>query len=94
VTRDGHLVYTDDNKTVNVVKNKETQTLIRLQGWTLLNISSTSSGDLLIIMINDDAKQSKVVRYSGSTETQTIQFDDEGRPLYASGARFTKQSYD
>ncbi|XP_055999423.1 uncharacterized protein LOC130047839 [Ostrea edulis] len=84
VTSDGDLVYSDwKTKTVNQVKSGQTEEVIRLQGWIPSNLCVTSSGDLLVTMYSVDKTQSKVVRYSGSTGKQTIQYDDEGKPLYS-----------
>ncbi|XP_048736046.2 uncharacterized protein LOC125651467 [Ostrea edulis] len=84
VTSDGDLVYSDGRTmTVNKVKSGQTEEMIRLQDWRPSEICVTSSGDLLVTMYSDDEMQSKVVRYSGSTEKQTIQYDDEGKPLYS-----------
>lgn len=86
VTLDGSLVYTDVVEgSVNVMKTGETPEVIRLRGWVIFNIASTYSGDLLVTMDSEDNKQSKVVRFSGTIEKQSIQFDDFGRPLYSTG---------
>ncbi|XP_078330993.1 uncharacterized protein LOC111112792 [Crassostrea virginica] len=85
VTQSGDLVYADyRNRSINLVRGTQIQTLITLRGWKTLYLCSTSSRDLLVCMRSND-EQTKVVRYSGSTEKQSIQWDDQGNPLYSSG---------
>ncbi|XP_078341332.1 uncharacterized protein LOC111109963 [Crassostrea virginica] len=85
VTQCGDLVYTIPVcRSIKIVKNTQTSTLVRLRAWTPLYLCSSSTGDILVTMINDIG-EAKVVRYSGSTEKQNIQWDDQGQPLYSSG---------
>ncbi|XP_078309354.1 uncharacterized protein LOC144617820 [Crassostrea virginica] len=80
----GALLYCDmKTRTVYKVKNDQTEEIIVLQRWRPSQLCVTSSGDLLVTMFSDGETQSKVIRYSGSTVKQTIQFDDEGQPLYS-----------
>nr|XP_022303268.1 E3 ubiquitin-protein ligase TRIM71-like [Crassostrea virginica]XP_022303269.1 E3 ubiquitin-protein ligase TRIM71-like [Crassostrea virginica] len=86
VTRSGGLVYIDsDDSSINLVSGTQIQTLITLWGWRPRGLCSTSTGDLLVIMESNDCKQTKVVHYSGSTEKQSIQLVDQGKPLHISG---------
>ncbi|XP_062609569.1 uncharacterized protein LOC134271368 [Saccostrea cucullata] len=86
VTKNGDLVYTDHmDKTVIIVKNEGIEEIIKTQKWGPYSVCITISFDLLVIMYNVREKQSKVVRYCGSTKKQTIQFDDQGKPLYSMG---------
>lgn len=85
VTKSGYLFYTDDvNRTVNVFTYKQMVEVIRLVGWTPRNVCVSSSDSLLVIMNSDDY-QTRVVRYYGSKEGQIIQLNQQGSPLYSSG---------
>lgn len=79
------LIYADIyDRSLNIVKGTEVHTMIRLHGWRLIlvGVCSSFSDELLLLMINDSNNQAKVVRYSGSTEKQSIQFEDKGKPLF------------
>ena len=84
VSTNGNLVYTDlIDGSINQVINGSVETLVRLWGWNPYSLCSTSSGDLLVIMDSEDRTQTRVVRYSGAREIQSIQWDDLNRPLYS-----------
>ena len=84
VDNDGAVLYSDGKRgAVCKARKGHTEEIIKLQGWTPFNLCVASSGTLLVTMFSNDGTQSKVVRYSGSTDIQTIQFDDEGKPLYS-----------
>ncbi|XP_062611097.1 uncharacterized protein LOC134272941 [Saccostrea cucullata] len=62
VAKSGELIYTDTGKrTVNILKNKQIQEVIRLQGWIPLYVCFTSSGDLLVTMDTDNKASAVVV---------------------------------
>lgn len=84
VTKSRDLIYTDfSNRSVNLIRKSEIQKISTLRGWGPIRVCITSSDDILIMMRSDDKRQVKIVRYSGSMEKQSIQFDDKGKPLYS-----------
>ena len=90
MTRSGTLVYADYlNRSINLVSGTEIQTLITLRGWKPFGLCSTSSGDLLVIQYRDDEKQTKLVRYSGNTQKQSIERDEQGNMLFSSDSTYT-----
>nr|XP_022321282.1 uncharacterized protein LOC111123319 [Crassostrea virginica] len=86
VTRSGDFIYTDpDDRSINVVSKTHTYPLIRLEGWKPCGVCCTYDDDILVIMVCDAYKQTKVVRYSDSKAIQSIQWDLNSVPLYSSG---------
>lgn len=70
-------------------RKKDTQEIhkmIELKDWKPLRFCITNSGDFLITMTCDDKQETKLTRYSGFTEKQNIQFDDNEQPLYSYGS--------
>ena len=88
MARSGDPLYTDYyDRSINLVTDSEIKPLIKVPGWKPHYLHCTSSGDLLVMMDSDD-EQTKVVRYSDSNEIQIIQWDDQGRPLYSPGGYY------
>jgi hypothetical protein len=86
VTRQGELVYSDDNRKVNIVRHGRTETLITTpQRWYPGQLCCTKSGDILVTMRTADYNQHKIVRYQGKTVTQEIDRDEDGVPIYKGG---------
>lgn len=89
VTSRGNLVYADfESRSINIVKQNEILPLITLQGWQPCGVFCASSDELLVIMDSDDQVHTRVIRYSGSDAIQSIQWDDQGSPLYSCRSTF------
>lgn len=84
VTTERCLLYSDWKLgTINKVVNGQIEEIIKIRGWIPGNLCVTSSGNLLVVLCDGDKTQNKVVRYSGSVEKQTIQYEENGKPLYS-----------
>lgn len=84
VTHDGCLLYSDwILRTVYKVVNGQIYEIIKPRKCIPGEMCITSCSNLLIVMYDCDKTQCKVVRYSGSTKKQTIQYEENGNPLYS-----------
>lgn len=81
VKQDGCLVFSDhfDRSLWNI----QTHDVLRVTGWRPRAMCTTSSNDLLVFMISDDYCSTKIGRYSGTTETQTIYSGGGNHRLYS-----------
>ena len=61
------------------------RTVVDLGQWCPRGLCHSANGDLLVSMRSVDKTQSRVVRYSGTTETMVIQNDRQGGPLFSVG---------
>eukprot|EP00105_Crassostrea_gigas_P042396 XP_019926544.1 PREDICTED: tripartite motif-containing protein 2-like [Crassostrea gigas] len=79
------LMYSDPRTyTVYKVENDKSVAVIEVQEWIPSYLCVTATpGNLLVTMYRYDRTEAKVVRYSGSIENQTIQFNEEGKALYS-----------
>lgn len=78
VTKSDNLVYTDyDDRTVNILKNTQIQEVIKFGEWRPYGVCISFSGDIFVIIDSCDRKQTKVVRFSGTTEIQSFQYDEK-----------------
>lgn len=91
VTREGKLLYADFNdRSINLVKGGKVKTLIKTE-WYPTAISCNSLGDILVALCDTNTMLSstdnkKLVRYTGMSITQEIQFDEKKQRLFQSGS--------
>ncbi|XP_062572585.1 E3 ubiquitin-protein ligase TRIM71-like [Saccostrea cucullata] len=73
------------NADIYVYNKKAVNVLFSILNWFPVGLCYTDNGDLLVSMRSMDKTQSKVVRYSGTTEIRKIQYDSQGQPLFSTG---------
>ena len=61
----------------------ERRTVVDLRMWCPRGLCHSANGDLLVSVRSVDKTQSRVVRYSGTTETMVIQNDRQRKPLFS-----------
>nr|XP_022304739.1 E3 ubiquitin-protein ligase TRIM71-like [Crassostrea virginica]XP_022304740.1 E3 ubiquitin-protein ligase TRIM71-like [Crassostrea virginica] len=80
-------VYWPDTKVYRYDGNV-VRTVVDLGQWCPRGLCHSVNGDLLVSMRSVDKTQSRLVRYSGTTETMVIQNDRQGKPLFSVGIQY------
>ncbi|XP_062579083.1 tripartite motif-containing protein 2-like [Saccostrea cucullata] len=70
---------------IYIYKRNKMNVLLSTFNWFPTGLYYTRSGDLLVSMRSMDDTQSRVVKYSGTMESQKIQYDSLGQPLFSTG---------
>ncbi|XP_062587139.1 uncharacterized protein LOC134248760 [Saccostrea cucullata] len=70
---------------IYIFTNDEFKVLFGIPDCYPVGLCYTVTGDLLVSMRSIDMTQSRVVRYSGDTEIQKIEFDSQGQSLFSTG---------
>jgi hypothetical protein len=84
INRDQCLIFsTWTEEKVRIYKDGNVDTYLNIANWRLRGICQTKNGDMLMSVRSVDYTQSKVVRYSGTMEKQTIQYDGQRQPLFS-----------
>ncbi|XP_062590274.1 E3 ubiquitin-protein ligase TRIM9-like [Saccostrea cucullata] len=71
---------------IYIYERNKVNVLLSTLVWFPVGLHYTVNGNLLVSMRSTDMKMSRVVRYSGTKETQMIQYDTQGQPLFSTDA--------
>lgn len=86
VTKNGNMIYGKRlSNTICNIKQDRAEVLIRLHKWIILSFCLTAIDELLVCMTDKMRYRCRVVRYEGFEKTQIIEYDDQGKTIYASG---------
>nr|XP_022307539.1 uncharacterized protein LOC111113541 [Crassostrea virginica] len=87
---DKELIFSVDGSDTKVYRydGNVVRIVVDLGQWCPRGLCHSANGDLLVSMRSVDKTQSRVVQYSGTTETMIIQNDRQGKPLFSVGIHY------
>ena len=82
------LIYLDDDRTLSIVRDGKSETLITApKDWSPEGLCCTRSGNILVHVYNmsDPQLKNKIIRYRGKKIKQEICIDRKGNPIFKDG---------